>query len=114
MISAWFRRPRASSRIFGALLSFLLLAGQTALIAHHHPTRAPNGGRVSMSRQDAPDLDANCRLCSLSAQSRAAHVAAQAPAVSGVVAAEPLALAPSVVSCRTSPLLPSSRAPPAA
>ena len=113
MISASFRRPRASSRIFGAVLSFLLLAGQTALIAHHHETRAPGGGRVSMSRQDAPDLDANCRLCSLSAQSRAAHAAAPAPVVSAL-AVEPLVLAPSAVSSRTSTFLPSSRAPPSA
>ena len=113
MISAPFRRPRKTSRIFGALLSLILLAGQTALIAHHHAVRPPAGGRVSLSQQDELGGDANCRLCSLSAQSRAAHAAA-APLVSAVLVVEPVLAAPSAVFGRIAALLPSSRAPPAA
>ena len=113
MISVSSQRPRMSSRIFGALLSFLLFAGQTALIAHHHPARARNNSRVSLSQQDNLNADANCQLCSLSTQSSAAHVGS-APLVASALVVEPALVVPSAIFSRTATILPSSRAPPSA
>ena len=112
MMTAPARRPRVFSRIFGLLLAVSSITGQIALSLHNHPLSLRQDGRASFSHHREIDADANCRLCALSVQSRAAYASAPALVIAPVVAYA-VSDAPSAAFGRTPSLRPSSRAPPA-
>ena len=113
MFTVWLRRPRSSSRAFGLLLALLFAAGQAALIAHHHPLKSRQDGRVSLSQDIQGADEANCGLCALTVQSRASHAFAAVRSAAIAPSADFAFVAPSSETGRTPSLRPSSRAPPA-